>query len=74
MHIDRWMDGNFQGILLRYHLAKSLLAAAGYDTGVATPATDILGQYGLYIAAIVVVVIVIVAAVVVMRMRKKPAT
>jgi ABC-type transport system substrate-binding protein len=56
-------------------LAKSLLAAAGYDTGVAPPATDIWGQYGLYIVAAVVVVIVVVAGVVVWRMRaKKPAT
>jgi ABC-type transport system substrate-binding protein len=56
-------------------MAKSLLAAAGYDTGVAPPAADIWGQYGLYIiAAVVVVVIIIVAAVVVMRARKKPKT
>jgi len=56
-------------------LAKSLLAAAGYDTGVAPPAADILGQYGLYIVAAVVVVVVVVAGVVVWRMRaKKPAT
>ncbi len=56
-------------------LAKSLLAAAGYDTGVAPPGVDIWGQYGLYIIAAVVIIIVIVAAVVVWRMRaKKPAT
>ena len=55
------------------NLAKSLLAAAGYDTGVAPPATDIWGQYGLYIIAAIVVVVVVVAAVVVWRMRaKKP--
>ena len=54
-------------------MAKSLLAAAGYDTGVAPPGADILGQYGLYIVALVVVVIVIIAAFVVWRMRKKPA-
>jgi hypothetical protein len=54
-------------------LAKSLLAAAGYDTGVAPPATDIWGQYGLYIIAAVVAVVVVVAAVVVWRIRaKKP--
>jgi ABC-type transport system substrate-binding protein len=52
-------------------LAKSLLAAAGYDTGVAPPSNDIWGQYNLYIIAAVVVIIVIVAAVVVMRIRKK---
>jgi peptide/nickel transport system substrate-binding protein len=55
------------------NLAKSLLAAAGYDTGVAPPATDIWGQYGLYIIAAIVVVVVVVAAVAVWRMRaKKP--
>jgi ABC-type transport system substrate-binding protein len=54
-------------------LAKSLLAAAGYDTGVAPPGADILGQYGLYIAAAVIVVVLLVVVVVVLRMRKKPA-
>jgi len=69
-----WDASTFKAYSYDTTLAKSLLAAAGYDTGVAPPATDILGQYGLYIAAIVIVVIVIVAAVVVMRMRKKPTT
>ena len=55
-------------------LAKSLLAAAGYDTGVAPPGANILGQYGLYIIAAVVVVIIIVVAVIAWRVRKKPAT
>jgi ABC-type transport system substrate-binding protein len=54
-------------------LAKSLLAGAGYETGVAPPAADIWGQYGLYIIAAVVVVIIIVVVVVVWRVRKKPA-
>jgi ABC-type transport system substrate-binding protein len=55
-------------------MAKSLLAAAGYDTGVAPPAADIWGQYGLYIVAVVVVVIIVVVGAVVWRMRaKKPA-
>jgi ABC-type transport system substrate-binding protein len=54
-------------------LAKSLLAAAGYDTGVAPPAADIWGQYGLYIVAVVVVVILVVVAAVVWRARRKPA-
>ena len=55
-------------------MAKSLLAAAGYNTGVAPPAADIWGQYGLYIVAIVVVVIIVVVGAVVWRMRaKKPA-
>jgi ABC-type transport system substrate-binding protein len=51
-------------------LAKSLLAAAGYETGVAPPTADIWGQYGLYIIA-AIVVIVVVAAVVVWKARKK---
>jgi ABC-type transport system substrate-binding protein len=53
-------------------LAKSLLAGAGYDTGVAPPAADIWGQYGLYIVAVVVVVILVVVAAVVWRAHKKP--
>jgi ABC-type transport system substrate-binding protein len=56
-------------------MAKSLLAAAGYDTGVAPPAADIWGQYGLYIIAVVVIVIIVVVGAVVWRARaKKPAT
>ena len=52
-------------------LAKSLLAAAGYDTGVAPPAGDFLAQYGLYIAVIIVVVVIAVVALLLMK-RKKP--
>jgi ABC-type transport system substrate-binding protein len=51
-------------------LAKSLLAGAGYETGVAPPAADILGQYGLYIAAIIVIAVIAVLVVVVLRRRK----
>jgi ABC-type transport system substrate-binding protein len=52
-------------------LAKSLLAAAGYETGVAPPAADIWGQYGLYIAvAIVAVVVVAVGAIYFVRKRR----
>jgi ABC-type transport system substrate-binding protein len=51
--------------------AKSLLAAAGYDTGVAPPAGDFLQQYGLYIAVIIVVVVIAVVALLLMK-RKKP--
>ena len=69
-----WDASTFKAYSYDTTLAKSLLAAAGYDTGVAPPAADILGQYGLYIVAAVVVVVVVVAAVVVWRMRaKKPA-
>ena len=66
-------DASLAPLAYDVNLAKSLLAAAGYDTGVAPPGADILGQYGLYIVALVVVVIVIIAAFVVWRMRKKPA-
>jgi len=50
-------------------MAKSLLAAAGYDTGVAPPADDFLSEYGLYLAIAVVVVIVAVGAVFFIRKR-----
>jgi len=51
-------------------LAKSLLAAAGYDTGVAPPGGDFLEEYGLYIAVAVIVVIVAVGAVFFLRRRR----
>jgi ABC-type transport system substrate-binding protein len=50
-------------------LAKSLLAAAGYNTGVAPPSGDFLSTYGLYIAVAVVAVVVVVAAVYFVRKR-----
>ncbi len=50
-------------------LAKSLLAAAGYDTGVAPPSGNFLAQYGLYIAIAVIVVVVAVAAIYFVRKR-----
>jgi ABC-type transport system substrate-binding protein len=49
--------------------AKSLLAAAGYDTGVAPPSGDFLEEYGLYVAIAVVVVVVAVGAVYFLRRR-----
>jgi peptide/nickel transport system substrate-binding protein len=51
-------------------MAKSLLAAAGYDTGVAPPSKGFLEEYGLYVAAAVVVVIVAIGAVYFVRRRK----
>jgi ABC-type transport system substrate-binding protein len=50
-------------------LAKSLLAAAGYDTGVPPPSGGFLEEYGLYVAVAVVVVVVAVAAVYYLRRR-----
>jgi ABC-type transport system substrate-binding protein len=50
-------------------LAKSLLAAAGYDTGVPPPSGGFLEEYGLYVAVAVVVVVVAVAAVYFLRRR-----
>jgi len=51
-------------------LAKSLLAQAGYDTGVAPPPKDFLEEYGLYIAAAVIVVVVAIGAVYFVRKRR----
>ena len=49
--------------------AKSLLAAAGYDTGVEPPSRGFLEEYGLYVAIAVVVVVVAVGAVYFLRRR-----
>ena len=49
--------------------AKSLLAAAGYDTGVAPPSKGFLEEYGLYVAIAVVVVVVAVAGIYFLRKR-----
>jgi ABC-type oligopeptide transport system substrate-binding subunit len=51
-------------------LAKSLLAGAGYDTGVAPPSGNFLAQYGLYIAVVVVIIVIAIVAVLVLRRRK----
>jgi ABC-type transport system substrate-binding protein len=52
-------------------MAKSLLAAAGYDTGVAPPSKGFLQDYGLYVAIAIVVVVVAVGAVYFVRRRRK---
>jgi ABC-type transport system substrate-binding protein len=49
--------------------AKSLLAAAGYDTGVPPPSAGFLEEYGLYVAIAVVVVVVAVAGIYFLRKR-----
>ena len=50
-------------------LAKSLLAGAGYDTGVAPPSKGFIEEYGLYVAVAVVVVVVAIGAVYFLRKR-----
>jgi ABC-type transport system substrate-binding protein len=68
-------DTSLQPYSYDVNAAKSLLAAAGYNTGVAPPSADIWGQYGLYIiAAVVIVIIIIVAAALVLRGRRRPRT
>jgi len=66
-----WDPATFKAYSYDTTLAKSLLAAAGYDTGVAPPAGDFLQQYGLYIAVIIVIVVIVVVALLLMK-RKKP--
>ena len=51
-------------------MAKSLLAAAGYDTGVAPPSKDFLEEYGLYVGVAIVAVVVAVGAVYLIRKRQ----
>jgi len=51
-------------------LAKSLLAAAGYNRGVAPPAKGFLEEYGLYLVVAVVVVVVAVGAVYFVKRKK----
>jgi ABC-type transport system substrate-binding protein len=62
-------DPNLQAREYNVEMAKSLLAAAGYDTGVAPPSGDFLSEYGLYLAVAVVAVVVVVGAVYFMRRR-----
>ena len=62
-------DPNLQPYSYDPELAKSLLAAAGYDTGVPPPSGDFLEEYGLYIAVAAVVVVVAVVAVYFVRKR-----
>ncbi len=63
-------DTSLQPYSYDVELAKSLLAAAGYDTGVPPPSKGFLEEYGLYVAAAIVVVIVAVGAVYFVRRRK----
>lgn len=63
-------DQNLKPYSYDVTLAKSLLAAAGYDTGVAPPSKGFLEEYGIYVAAAIVVVVVAVGAVYFIRKRK----
>jgi len=62
-------DSSLQPYSYDLQLAKSLLAAAGYDTGVAPPSGNFLEEYGLYIAVAIVVIVVAVGAVYFIRRR-----
>jgi ABC-type transport system substrate-binding protein len=65
-------DPSIQADPYDVEMAKSLLAAAGYDTGVPPPSKGFLEDYGLYVAvAVVVVVVVAVGAVYFLRRRGK---
>jgi len=63
-------DNNLAPYSYDLEMAKSLLAAAGYDTGVPPPSGDFFATYGLYVAVAVVVVVVAVGAVYFVRRRK----
>lgn len=62
-------DSSLQPYSFDLQLAKSLLAAAGYDTGVAPPSTNFLEEYAVYIVVAIVVIVVAVAAVYFIRRR-----
>jgi ABC-type transport system substrate-binding protein len=63
-------DPSIQAYSYDVQMAKSLLAAAGYDTGVAPPSKGFLEEYGLYVAVAVAVVVVAVGALYFIRKRK----
>ena len=62
-------DTSLQPDSFDLEMAKSLLAAAGYDTGVPPPG-GFLEDYGLYIAVAVIVVIVVIGAIIFIRRRE----
>ena len=68
------LTAGFDSSLVAYDFditeAKALLAAAGYDTGVAPPSKDFFEEYGLYIAAAVIVVVVGIGALFFVRRRR----
>jgi ABC-type transport system substrate-binding protein len=69
-------DTSLQPYSYDVELAKSLLSAAGYNTGVAPPAGDFWAQNGLYIivAVVAVILIVVIVAIYMMRKRRPPAS
>jgi ABC-type transport system substrate-binding protein len=62
-------DSSLQPYSYDLNLAKSLLAAAGYDTGVAPPSQGFFEEYGLYVAVAIVAIVVVIGAVYFLRKR-----
>ncbi len=62
-------DSSLQPYSYDLEMAKSLLAAAGYETGVAPPSKGFIEEYGLYVAIAIVAIVVVVGAVYFLRKR-----
>ncbi|MFC1487972.1 ABC transporter substrate-binding protein [Thermoproteota archaeon] len=63
-------DDSLEPYSFDIEMAKSLLAAAGYETGVPPPSKDFLEEYGLYVGVAIVAVVVALGAVYFIRRRQ----